>query len=338
MIPAELPEADTAPEVRAVSRVSDDERMRRWRIVLGAVPDPDDLDRGGVGGNRPDSDIAGGSSDAPDGSGRQPGSAAGSATSVELEGNDARIDAALAAIYDSRPARRGGASRAGGLGRSAPSVVRWLGDIRRYFPTPVVQVLQRDAVERLGLRRLLLEPELLRAVEPDLHLVTLLVELNRLLPDETRATARAVVDAMVREIVGRLGSRTMQAVNGALSRAQRGRRPRPADIDWPHTIRANLHHYLPEQRTVIPQRLVGYGRRRHGLARDVIVAIDQSGSMADSVVYAAVFGAVLAQIPTLQTSIVAFGQSWPNTRWICCSGCSWAEAPTSPMRWSIAVG
>ena len=64
-------------------------------------------------------------------------------------------------------------------------MVRWLGDIRRYFPTPVVQILQHDAVERLDLRQLLLEPELLQSVEPDLHLVTLLVELNRLLPDET---------------------------------------------------------------------------------------------------------------------------------------------------------
>ncbi len=103
-----------------------------------------------------------------------------------LVGDDRRIDAALGALYDQRDGERrfgqGGRQRAGGLGRSKPGVVRWLGDIRRYFPTPVVQILQRDAVERLDLRQLLLEPELLRSVEPDIHLVTLLVELNRLLP------------------------------------------------------------------------------------------------------------------------------------------------------------
>src|SRR6185295_6728401 len=42
------------------------------------------------------------------------------------------------------------------------------------------------------------------------------------------------------------------------------------------------------------------------LSRDVIVAIDQSGSMADSVVHAAVFGAVLASLPALRTSVVVF--------------------------------
>ena len=133
-------------------------------------------------------------------------------------------------------ARADGRSAAGGLGRSKPSVVRWLGDIRRYFPTPVVQILQRDAVERLDLRQLLLEPELLRSVEPDIHLVTLLVELNRLLPDETRATARQVIEQVLADLQARLTDQTRQAVRGALARSARTRRPRAGDIDWPHTI------------------------------------------------------------------------------------------------------
>ena len=255
-------------------RVSDGERWRRWRMVLGGTEESE-VDGQGV-------------------------------TGLRLDGNDARIDAALAAVYDAKPGRRGGGSRSGGLGSSSPAVARWLGDIRRYFPTSVVQVLQRDAIDRLNLRQLLLEPEMLRAVEPDLHLVTLLVELNRLLPDATRSTARQLVAQVVAEIERRLAARTKQAVHGALARSQRTRRPRPADIDWGRTIHANLRHYLPEQRTVIPERLVGYGRRQRSLSRDVIVAIDQSGSMADSVVYASVFGAVLASMPALRTHVVAF--------------------------------
>ena len=262
-------------EVPATGRVSDGERLRRWRMVLGATEEGDADTGQGV-------------------------------TGVQLEGNDARIDGALAAVYDAKPSRRGGGSRAGGLGSSAPAVARWLGDIRRYFPTSVVQVLQRDAIDRLQLRQLLLEPEMLRAVEPDLHLVTLLIELNKLLPDATRSTARQLVAQVVEEIERRLASRTKQAVHGALARSQRTRRPRPADIDWGRTIHANLRHYLPEQHTVIPERLVGFGRRQRSLSRDVIVAIDQSGSMADSVVYASVFGAVLASMPALRTHVVAF--------------------------------
>ena len=260
------------PEFEPVVRVSEPERLRRWRMLLGATADETGSD----------------------------------GTGAELSGDDVRIDAALAAVYDSKPSRRAGGGRAGGLGSSAAGVARWLGDIRRYFPAQTVHVIQRDAIERLNMRQLLLEPEMLRSVEPDLHLATLLVELNRLLPDETRATARHVVAHVVHDIERRLRARTHQAVHGALARSQRSRRPRPADIDWPHTISANLRHYLPEQRTVVPQRLVGYGRKQHSLARDVIIAIDQSGSMADSIVYAAVFSAVLASLPSLRTSVVAF--------------------------------
>jgi hypothetical protein len=259
-----------APMPELAPRVSEAERLRRWRLVLG-----------------------GGAADG---------------TETTLAGDDVRIDAALGAVYDTGEQRRSGrgSGRAGGLGRSAPAVARWLGDIRRYFPSPVVQVLQRDAVDRLDLRRLLLEPELIEAVEPDVHLVTLLVELNRILPDETRATARHVVARVLAELERTLADRTRRAVDGALVRADRARRPRPADIDWAHTVRANLRHWLPEHRTVVPERLVGHGRRRRSLARDVIIAVDQSGSMADSVVYASLYGAVLAALPTLRTHLVAF--------------------------------
>ena len=250
------------------ARVSEAERLRRWRLVLG-----------------------GGDADG---------------TGAELIGDDRRIDVALGALYDRSAPRGRGSGRGGGLGRSAPSVARWLGDIRRYFPTPVVQVLQRDAVERLDLRQLLLEPELLGELEPDVHLVTLLVELNRALPEETRATARQVVAGVLAELESRLTDRTRQAVRGALARASRSGRPRPADIDWARTIHANLRHWLPEHRTVVPARLVGFGRHQRSLARDVIIAVDQSGSMAGSVIHASLFACVLARLPTLRTSMMAF--------------------------------
>ncbi|MFC8047136.1 VWA domain-containing protein [Nocardia sp. NPDC057353] len=213
------------------------------------------------------------------------------------------MDRALAALYDSGdPA----GPRSGGLGASAPRVARWLGDIRTYFPTSVVEIMQRDAVERLDLTQLLLEPELLEAVEPDVHLVGTLLSLNGVIPETTRATARTVVAAVVKQIEERIAAKTVAAVSGALNRAARIARPRQRDIDWDRTIRANLAHYLPEQRTVVPERLIGYGRRSQAVHREVVLAIDQSGSMAASVVYASVFGAVLASMRSLRTSLVVF--------------------------------
>ncbi|MFM2071154.1 MAG: hypothetical protein RLZZ623_1417 [Actinomycetota bacterium] len=259
------------------ARVHEAERLRRWRLILG-----------------------GGDEHHPDGTG------------AELHGDDRHMDAALSALYDvQQPGTRAGrrASRAGGLAASAPAVARWLGDIRRYFPSAVVQVMQRDAIERLDLQRLLLEPEMLEAVEPDIHLVSTLLELRHLLPDTTRATARLVVRRVVAQIQERLGQPTVQTVSGALARTARTRRPRHADIDWDRTVRANLRNYRPELRTVIPERLIGYARLGPAVRRDLIIAIDQSASMGDSVVYASVLGAALASIQSLRTRLVAFDTS-----------------------------
>jgi Mg-chelatase subunit ChlD len=239
--------------------ITPDERLRRWRLVLGS-----------------------GEADGVD---------------LELTGADRAIDQALEALYDS--------NRSGGLGSSAPSVARWLGDIRTYFPTSVVRVMQRDALERLNLRQMLLEPELLEAVEADVHLVSTLLSLKSVLPGKTKETARIVVRRVVEDLERRLAAPTRQAIQGSLNRAARTLRPRHAEIDWNRTIRANLKHYQPEYRTIIPETRIGYGRKRSQL-REIILCVDQSGSMAASVVYAGVFGAVLASLPAVKTHFVAF--------------------------------
>ena len=257
--------------------ITPEELARRWRLVLGASD------------------------------GEAPGGGMG--------GRDAAIDAALGALYN----RAGGegeglqgagrsSARSGGLGASAPNVSRWLGDIRSYFPSSVVRVMQQDAFERLGLQRMLLEPEMLSAVEPDVHLVSTLLSLKSVIPEKTKETARLVVRRVVDDLLARLSSPLQAAVRGALSRAERNRKPRHSEIDWPRTIRANLKHYQADLATIVPEALHGHGRRRHSL-RDVILCVDQSGSMASSVVYAGVFGAVLASLPAVSTRMVAFDTS-----------------------------
>ncbi|MEJ9079824.1 VWA domain-containing protein [Gordonia malaquae] len=223
-------------------------------------------------------------------------------SSTELSVDDAARDRVLGEVYDAP--RRGA-----GLGGSAPRVARWLGDIRQYFPTTVVRVMQGDAMDRLGLRQLLLEPEMMAAVTPDIHLATTLLELKSAMDDATRETARQVVRAVTDELEKRLRDATVQAVSGAIDRSARTRRPRPADIDWNRTIAANLKHYQPEYRTVVPERLVGYARRRSHVERDIILCIDQSGSMAESVVFSSVFGAVLASLRSVRTRLVVFDTS-----------------------------
>lgn len=208
------------------------------------------------------------------------------------------MDDALEQLYD-------GEERKGGLGSSSPRINRWLGDIRKYFPTPVVQVMQQDALDRLGLKQMLLEPELLASIEADINLVATLITLNKAIPQKTKETARMVVKKVVDDLVKKLQNPVREAVMGALSKSVRNYRPRLSEIDWHSTIRRNLRHYQPDYKTIIPQQVIGFGRKGQAL-REVILCIDQSGSMASSVVYSSVFGAVLASLPALRTQMVVF--------------------------------
>jgi len=224
----------------------------------------------------------------------------------DLSDGDRRMSAALTALYgDGESDQKKGR---GGLGGSAPRVAKWLGDIREFFPASVVQVVQKDAFERKGLRQMLLEPEFLATVEADVNLVADLVSLRGVMPEKTRETARAVIGKVVAELMERLERRTADAIRGALDRSKRTSRPRFADIDWPRTIQANLRHYQAAHRTVVPERLVGFRRHQRRIVDldEVMLCVDQSGSMASSVVYASIFAAVMASLPVVATKLVCF--------------------------------
>lgn len=248
----------------------EEERLRRWRLVLG--------EKGCEG--------------------------------MGLSGADAERDRLLAALFGGKlgDGKKDSEERKGGLGESAPSANRWLGDIRQYFPSPVVSYLQQEAIDRFGLTRMLKEKEILDSLTPDVHLAATLVQLKDTLPAETRATARQIIQQIVRDLMRKLDASMRQAISGALNRSRRNNRPRHQEIDWKRTIQLNLKHYQPDLKTIIPERLAGYGRKRAQL-EDVILCVDQSGSMAESVVYSSLFAGVMASLPSLKTSLVVFDTS-----------------------------
>lgn len=250
-----------------------DDKLTKWRLILGKDAHPEqevsEDETGKEGAN------------------------------FDLSEQQQGMDETLEALYG------GEADRKGGLGKSTPVVNRWLGDIRKYFPSPMVQVMQRDALERLDLNQMLLQPELLESLQPDIHLVTTLLTLNKAMPDQTRETARLVVRKVVEDLEKKLNQPLREAIRGALSRAVRNRRPKMNELDWDKTIRANLKHYQSDLKTIIPENLIGRGRRGQSL-RHVILLVDESGSMATSVVYASIFGAVMASLRSIKTQMIVF--------------------------------
>jgi hypothetical protein len=248
--------------------INETERLRRWRLVLGKS-------------------AAEGISEA--------------GKDFSLSKHDLGMDNVLEALYDADKSQVG-------MGSSSPKVARWLGDIRTYFPSSTVRIMQQDALQRLHLTQMLLEPELLEQVDADVHLVATLLSLSKVIPEKTKETARQVVRKVVEELERKLANSLIQAVRGSINRATRTHRPRANEIDWDRTIRINLKNYLPEKRAIIAEHLIGYGHKRSSL-RDIVLCVDQSGSMATSLVYSGIFGAVLASINAVSTHMVVYDTS-----------------------------
>ena len=218
----------------------------------------------------------------------------------ELDERQTAMDQALEALYDS--------DRQGGLGSSSPSINRWLGDIRNYFPLSVVEVIQKDALQRLDLTTLLEEPEFLNSLVPDVHLAATLISLKKQIPEHTIETARQIIRDMAKSLQEKLREPVRSAIQGAVNKSLRRRQTHPKAIDWNKTILANLSNYQPKYKTVIPEKLYGYETRARGL-QNIQILVDQSGSMSSSAVYSGILAGVLASIPAVNTRFVVFDTS-----------------------------
>lgn len=261
-------------------------KLKKWRLILGEETD------------RSFSDMSG----APD--------------DFLLSDEEKMMDAALAAIYDdTSDSSAGGSGAAGktggkggkaGLGKSAPVLAKWLTDVRNFFPEDVVSVIQSDAITRKGLKQLLLEPETLKTVKPDISMVSTLMALNRQIPEKAKDSARELIKAVVDEIMKKMEQNIRRAVTGALNRKNHSPLPSLSGIDWKRTINRNLKHYHLEQNKIIPEKFYFFERTKKMKDWTVILDMDQSGSMAESIIYASVMGAIFAGIPSIDTHVVAF--------------------------------
>ncbi|MFD0367494.1 VWA domain-containing protein [Streptomyces sp. NPDC127114] len=251
-----------------------DEGLERWRLILGA---PAERHTGPLGATA------------------------------------AARDAALDWLYgrDAEQARRGvrGTGREGGDGASAVTPVDWLDDIHRLFPRETVERLERDAVERYEIHEIVTDPAVLERVEPDQALLKAVLRTKHLMNPEVLRLARRIVETVVRRLMERLTPEVRRSFTGTRSRRP-SRLALARDFDFHGTVRANLAHYRPEERRLLIQRPRFHSRtRRHLEQWQLILLVDQSGSMADSVIHSAVTAASLWGLPGLKTHLVAFDTS-----------------------------
>jgi hypothetical protein len=212
-------------------------------------------------------------------------------------GRVGELDDALSFVYEDRQA---------GLGASRPYIPRWLASLREFFRHDVVALVQQDAIEKKGLTQLLFEPETLPFLEKNVELVATLISAKGLIPDQAREAARSIVREVVEEIRKRLESELRTAVLGAVRRDRTSPLRLARNIDWKRTIRSNLRGWDSERHRLTPERFYFWANQRRRHEWDVAILVDQSGSMAESVVYSSIMAAIFASIDVLRTRLLFF--------------------------------
>lgn len=218
------------------------------------------------------------------------------------------MDQALAAIYNYTHKWQDFSGKGAGHGPSDPKITRWLGDVRTLFDKELVKVIQNDAVNRCGLKQLVLEPELLENTEPDINLATTILMLKEQIPERSKDSVREFIKKIVEQINQLLEQDIRRAVTAAVNKRKHSPLPSASALDFKTTITRNLKHYDPELKTVVPEHFYFFDRTSTTAANKwtIILDIDQSGSMGESVIYSSIISCILASMPSIKTHIVAF--------------------------------
>ena len=224
------------------------------------------------------------------------------------DGDAARRDAALEYLYGREYRGRGlrQDKPSGTLAPSQVTLVNWLDEVRALFPKDTIEIIEKHALDRYGMTELVTDPQALARMQPNQQLLRTLLSLRGHLKGEVLHAARRIVRQVVDEIRRGLESEVRQTLSGRLNRFRHSPMAVAQNFDARGTIRRNLAHYDHERQQLVIEELRFFERNARRLPWDVILCVDESGSMADSVIHSAVMAGILAALPAFRVKIVVF--------------------------------
>jgi len=229
-----------------------------------------------------------------------------------LSGEDQRRDECLGFLYDreyggGRNVRGRSTDRCGGLSESALTTPDWINQVHELFPQKTIERLEKDALERYQLEELVTNADVLSRAQPSPSLLKAVLRTKHLMNQAVLQAARVLVRKVVEELMKSLAQEVRSAFQGTLNRQSRSFLKIAKNFDIASTLQRNLRHYDPEKRRVIIETPLFYSRIRRQVDRwQIIILVDESGSMMDSVIHSAVTAAVFFGIKALKTHLVIF--------------------------------
>nr|MDO8086642.1 VWA domain-containing protein [Candidatus Sigynarchaeum springense] len=197
-------------------------------------------------------------------------------------------------------------TRGAGLSSSGLSIPKWLENVKELFPGQAKEVLEKDLIKKSNIADLIRNPELFEKVEPSIDMVKTIISLKHMLPADVKAVARKVVARVVEDLKDKLKTEVERHIIGAIKRDVHTPVKIFRNIDWRQSIRRNMKNYDPPKRRIIMAEPRFFSNEKRKKPWQIIVLIDESGSMADSVIYSVVMASIFATLPALHTNLCIF--------------------------------
>lgn len=229
--------------------------------------------------------------------------------SVEQQRIEDALDFLYSREYQGRGVRDAENQRDGSLDPTQLTIPRWLSEVRELFPKETVAIIEKHALDRYNLTELVTDPEILRRLEPSFELVKILLTFRGHLQGEVLNEARRVIRSVIEEIKQRLITEVQRAFSGRRNRFQHSNLKMAQNLDWRGTIRKNLKNFDTRRKQIAVEQVLFFSRIQRRLPWRIILCVDQSGSMASSVIYSAVMAGILNGLPLIDVKLVVFDTS-----------------------------
>ncbi len=231
---------------------------------------------------------------------------------IPIDPSDCGLDETLSFLYNREYGEDQGMREEkpqfGGRGYSMLTVPGWLKRVKTLFPQKTVEIMQKQALDKYNLTQLLTDETVLRQLEPNMDLLKNILSFRNMMPENVRKLAYTIVDQVIRELQKKLEAQVKRTFYGRKLPMTNSSYRIFRNFDFKQTIRKNLKNYDKEY-GIVPERLYFNQNIRKYNPWHVIVLVDESGSMLDSVIYSAVMASIFARMPFLSVKLVIFDTS-----------------------------
>ena len=236
----------------------------------------------------------------------------GSFSNLEIDNEYSEIDEALNFLYDREYTQNDRYSldnfnnSNSSKEKSVLTVPKWILKVKKLFPKETVEIMQKQALEKYKLTEILTDENILKEIEPNIELLKNILTFKDMMSQNVKKLAYDIVKKTLEEIKNKMEVEIKKVFYGKKLTNSNTTNKIFKNLDIKKTIRYNLKNYDIKNKTIFTDKLFFNQNIRKYNPYNIIILIDESGSMLDSVIYSSIMASIFANLPYLSIKLLIF--------------------------------